>query len=374
MVVMAAASVGRAQSIDDLNVQVHGYVTQGFIYTSHNNWNTTESSDGSAAWNDAVVNISAQPDTKLHIGVQGRYSLLGSLGNSITLDWAQADYKFNDRFGVRVGKVKSPLGLYNETQDIDPAQMWILLPQGIYPIASRNSTLAHYGGVAYGSLRMGEHMGKLKYRAFGGERVLGSDDGYFQPLRDMGLSLPNGLSGEAGGGSLGWETPVRGLMFGASEQSGSLHGAVAAGPYTGNIVPQKFRQTFYFAKYENRRLTLASEFSRLQLQLNVQLTGLPGMLVQSDERPYYLMASYKVTSKFSGGLYYSNLVDHHYPYLSNAYQKDWVVSGRYDFNSFVYAKVEEHWMDGTLNGFSSSDNANLKPNTKMTLLKMGVSF
>src|ERR1700679_2061704 len=157
-----------AQSLDDLNIQIHGYATQGFLYTTQNNILTTSSSNGSPAWTEAVVNVGAQPIPKLRIGVQARYFLLGNFGNAITLDWAAADYKFDDRFGVRFGKVKTPSGLFNEVQDIDPSYMWSLLPQGVYPIASRNSVLAHYGGVVYGTFKLGQEFGSLEYRGWGG--------------------------------------------------------------------------------------------------------------------------------------------------------------------------------------------------------------
>ena len=35
-----------AQSMEDMNLQVHGYATQGFIYTTNNNWNTADTTDG----------------------------------------------------------------------------------------------------------------------------------------------------------------------------------------------------------------------------------------------------------------------------------------------------------------------------------------
>lgn len=110
------------------------------------------------------MNVTAQPDPKLRIGVQARYFLLGNLGNSITLDWAAADYKVDDKFGMRFGKVKTPSGLFNEIQDIDPSYLWALLPQSIYPITSRNSLLAHYGGVGYGTIKLGQSLGRLEYR------------------------------------------------------------------------------------------------------------------------------------------------------------------------------------------------------------------
>jgi hypothetical protein len=48
------------QNLDDLNIQIHGYATQGFLYTTNNNIFTTTSSNGSPAWTDAVLNIGAQ--------------------------------------------------------------------------------------------------------------------------------------------------------------------------------------------------------------------------------------------------------------------------------------------------------------------------
>jgi hypothetical protein len=64
-----------AQSLEDLNIQIHGYATQGFLYSTNDNWNSTASTDGSPAWTEAVFNITAQPSSKLRVGVQERYSM-----------------------------------------------------------------------------------------------------------------------------------------------------------------------------------------------------------------------------------------------------------------------------------------------------------
>ena len=45
------------------------------------------------------------------------------------LDWAVADYRFKDWFGIRGGKVKTALGLYNDTQDLEFLYTWALMPQ-----------------------------------------------------------------------------------------------------------------------------------------------------------------------------------------------------------------------------------------------------
>jgi hypothetical protein len=364
-----------AQSMDDLNLQVHGYATQGFVYSSTNNWDTTNSTDGSAAWTEAVVNVTAQPTDKLRIGVQARYFLLGTYGNAITLDWASADYKVNERFGIRAGKVKTPAGMLNESQDIDPAHLWVLLPQSVYPLASRDSTLAHYGGEVYGTLPLGEALGKLEYRGYGGQRVLDGADGYFQPYRDQGTTLPNGLTGPVFGGTLRWQTPLAGLMAGASLDAERPSGRIVAGPYAGTISIGPIYPVYYFARYEHGRAMLAGEYNRIDANVRIQFPGAPLQITRTDVRAFYAMASYRLAARLTGGLYYSSFIDHQAAFTSSRYQKDWAVAARYDFNPFLYLKLEQHVIDGTATGYSISNNTvGLRPNSRMTLLKLGVSF
>jgi len=48
--------------------------------------------------------------------------------------------------GFRAGKVKTALGLYNDTQDAESLHTWALLPQALYPTDLRTSLIAHTGG------------------------------------------------------------------------------------------------------------------------------------------------------------------------------------------------------------------------------------
>ncbi|MGD0893861.1 MAG: hypothetical protein ABR923_20250 [Terracidiphilus sp.] len=377
-----------AQSLDDLNIQIHGYATQGFLYTTQNNIFTTSSSNGSPAWTEAVVNVGAQPTPKLRVGVQARYFLLGSEGNNITLDWAAADYKANDKFGVRFGKVKTPSGLLNETQDIDPSYLWSLLPQGIYPLTSRNSLLAHYGGVVYGTLNMGKQLGKLEYRGWGGGRSIGANDGYFVTEKELGVTITNGDNFVTYGEVLHWRTPLAGLMVGVSNfhnnaSTNALTDTIspsqyfAGGTFNGTLVsPKGTDQTQYFGRYEKDKLMVAGEYSRNPAQAEFVV---PGVIKESDRldyRSWYAMASYKLTGKLTAGLYDTQFIDHQAALGPARYSKDWVVSGRYDFNQFVYAKAEQHFLDGEAppSGYDITLNTNLQPSTKLTLLKVGVSF
>jgi hypothetical protein len=370
---MVGAARSIAQSMDDLNLQVHGYATQGFVYSTNNNWDTTNSTDGSAAWTEAVVNLSVQPQPKLRIGIQARYYLLGTYGDKIVLDWAQADFKVNEKIGFRVGKVKTPSGLLNETQDIDPAHLWVLLPQSVYPLASRSAQLDHYGGVVYGAIPLGESLGKLAYRLFGGQRVVGGDDGYFEPFRDQGLTLPNGITGRVFGGNLRWDTPLEGLTAGASVDSEHPSGSIAAGPYVGTLSMRPVYAPYFFARYERNKIMLAGEYSRIAAVSTVQFPDAPPVDTHTDDRTFYVMASYKLAEKLTAGAYYSSFINLKLPVSSARYQKDWALAGRYDFNPYLYLKLEQHFVDGTAIGIDS-DNPDLRPNTRMTLLKLGVSF
>lgn len=375
-----------AQSLEDLKIQIHGYATQAMVSTTNNNWNTMDTTSTSAAWSEAVVNITSQPTPKLRVGAQGRYFLLGQYGNAVSLDWASGDYKVNEKFGVRVGKVKTPMGLLNESQDIDPAFLWSLLPQSIYPIASRNAILAHYGAVGYGTLRLGGQGGKLEYRLWGGERVVAGNDGYFQQFVDQGITLPNGMSGQNYGATLRWNAPLRGLMLGASESHTELSGAVQAPlpfgpggsyvPVTGSFTVPGFFMPYFFGRYEHDKLMLAAEFNRLPVNASLEFPVIGAAQKIENIHSFYGMASYKATGKLTAGGYFSYGNDYQGKHPDTwKFQRDWAIAGRYDFNQFLYAKAEEHLISGTLFGYSSGDNPNgLQPDTKMTIVKVGVSF
>ena len=93
------------------------------------------------------------------------------------------------------------------------------------------------------------------------------------------------------------------------------------------------------------------------------------------------MASYRVTDKFSAGMYHSQYFNRAAAFGPGRFSKDWALSCRYDFNQFFYAKAEQHFIDGTAVGYDANLNpsgtpgvSKLKPDTRLTILKIGVSF
>jgi hypothetical protein len=363
-----------AQSIEDLNIQIHGYATQGFVYSTQNNWNSMTSSNGSPAWTEAVVNVTTQPEPKLRVGVQARYFLLGNYGNAIALDWADADYKVNEKFGVRFGKVKTPEGMFNMIQDIDPAYIWSILPQGIYEVATRTSILSHYGGVVYGTLRLPSKAGSMDYRVWDGERIIASNDPLLLPFAANGILFPSGQSCNMYGGTLQWHTPVQGLMLGVSESQNHQGGTATLGPFTGNGTVKPFQIPFYYGQYERSKFTAIGEYMRLPPNYTFTFTNGPTIPVVLDIRNWYLMSTYKLTEKLTGGVYYASSFNLQAPLGPARYQKDWTLSARYDVSQYIYLKAEQHFVDGMQIGFSPVGNSTLNPQSKLTILKVGVSF
>jgi hypothetical protein len=382
MALVLGAIPATAQSLEDLNIQIHGFATQGFLYSTNNDIMTTKSTSGSAGWTEAVMNLSAQPMPKLRIGVQAHYTLLGSFSNKIVIDWAQADYKFNDRFGVRVGKVKTPWGLLNTVQDLDPAYLWVILPQSVYNITDRDSYLSHFGAVAYGKLNLGPKLGKVEYSGWGGDDVYTPDDGAFLTQTIAGYTVPSGIQGSMYGGALHWKTPLQGLMVGASDVttlkwSGQVNDNNDS--VLGTETLAKDSTPSYFAQYEKDKVMVAYEYSRDWSATSVQIPGYPtvsqSLSGRDDPREWYAMASYKFTPKLTAGAYFSSDIDRQAPLGPPRDSLDWAVSGRYDFNQFMYLKVEQHFVAGTQDYFESVlDMTTLKPHTQITALKMGVSF
>jgi hypothetical protein len=262
--------------------------------------------------------------------------------------------------------------------------MFALLPQGPYSIASRNSQLSEFGGVTYGTLN-GHRFGKLEYRGWDGLRAVTKDDGNFLAQRESGITLPNGLSGSAIGATLRWRTPIDGLMVGVSDLYVFQKGAVIVKTPTsgasqtttnGTETVSPFSNTFIFAKYEHGKLMLAGETWKNAAKRAIALSGSPvSLATPDDDFAWYGMATYKVTEKFAVGTYYTQEFNDAAALGPGRYLKDWVISTRYDVTQFLYAKAEEHFIEGTLTDFDATLNpGGLQPTTKLTILKVGVSF
>jgi hypothetical protein len=357
---------------DLAGIEVHGFVTQGFLFSSNNNYLTMQSSGGSAQWTDGAASISDSLTDKLRVGIQLHMYQLGQLGgSSVRVDWASGDYRFNDYFGVRAGKVKTVLGLFNDSQDVDAVFLWILLPQGAYPVDNKSVFLSHLGGEVYGYVPLGSRAGKLGYSGYAGQVNLDLTDGYVKQLGEEGLAFTTAPGGKSYGGDVRWEAPLTGLTLGSSALVEALDGATPAG----GIHVSPFFMSAQYAEFKKGRFDFAGEYRRVPASATLTF-GPESFPDPVDQREWYVMGSYRLLKKYQLGSYYSHYVNKALDTsLPANYSKDWVVSGRHDFNAYSYAKIEGHFLQGTGLGYYAANNPNgLKPNSNMLAAKIGFSF
>ncbi len=247
--------------------QIHGALGQGFIYGSGNNYLTMNSNDGSARWSDATINVSTAITDNFHAGVQLHSYILGQIGRAnVQIDWAYGDYKVKPWLGLRGGKLKAPMGLFNEIADTDTLYNWALLLQGMYEAEFRSYNIPITGGELYGTVKL-PIGGKVTYQIFGGQRTVTSNDGSALLTWQLyGIALPTG-SGYSYGGDIKWKTAIRGLVAGVSFDNSRQYvpnglWAAAFNPYGVPIVlriDSAISREIYSIEYQRGKLDLAAE-------------------------------------------------------------------------------------------------------------------
>src|ERR1700761_1814100 len=359
---------------ESLKPEFHGFATLGFAYSDANNYLGMNTSSGSFGWTEAAVNVNDQLTEKLRVGAQFHLTRLGQFGGSnVAVDWALADYKFKPWLGVRAGRVKIRWGLYNDVQDADPGYMWSLLPEPIYAVDLRATNLSQLGVEIYGRVPLVKGLGELNYSIYDGTYSYARHDGYMQGFVQQGLSFANQPGGKPPGFDLRWKTPVKGVTVG---------GSLMAYDAKGNLTDGVFRQPLtywptYYARYERKKFSAAWEYMKLVQYTDATIGGGMPRTGLSDTRAWFAMAAYRLTGKLQVGAYHTRYVVASAEDKSDPgnYFHDWVLSGRYDINSYFYCKLEGHFIDGDGLGFYNFDNPNgLKPQTKLLVAKVGFSF
>ena len=397
---LCAAQIVSAQEFKLWNrtVQIHGFASQGFVHTDRNNWLTMHSAHGSGAFTDFGANVSMQFTDKFRFGAQVYDRNLGNLGEwHPSLDWAFADYRFKPWFGLRGGKVKTVLGLYNDTQDFDFLHTFALLPQSVYPTDLRDAAIAHLGGDLYGRITTPCRLGEISYTAYAGHRSDSIYSGYTYISTAYGINRPR-YGGLQYGGDLRWKTPLNGFLIGVSRKNEDITGKgtlfnPAVSPQTlpySSITKADWNNQFY-GQYTQGRMQIDSEYRRFLYRILINDTLLDTAI---DVRGWYVSGSYRICRPVVLGSYYSRysitrvstgplaalLPDQTDPSQPSNHVYDKVITARIDLNRFWNAKVEGHFMDGYgastyPNGFYPQENTNgFVPDTRALVFKTSVNF
>lgn len=368
--------------VDGRPVQVHSFAQQGFLYSNNNNFLTVPTSDGSFKMTDGGMNASASITDSFRVGAQVYARNIGDLGGyHVQLDWAYGDYKFKDWFGIRAGKVKTALGLFNDTQDAEFLYTWALLPQSMYPLDLRSNSIAHTGADIYGQVSL-RKAGSLSYTGYYGTRVKDTRGGYYFTTLDGGF-VPNHYSGKTGGIDVHWNTPIQGLMLGSSFSNQTLDfrakfPAYGNAPLSISAEPQHL--TAFYGDYARGRWHLSGEYRKNRSDLKIILLGPP---TSSDfgDKSMFLAAAFRVNKHLELGTYnsryYINKARDPRPAADHIF--DQTVTARIDITKWWNVKVEGHFMNGfgdtySAHGFYTRDNKALKPDTNMFIIRTGYNL
>jgi hypothetical protein len=139
-------------------LQIHGFISQGYVLTSDNNFCGDSDDHGTFDFRELGINASYLPFRSLQLSAQILSRTAGeSDDGDIRLDYGLIDYSFldkdTDKWGLRVGRIKTPYGLYNKTRDVAFTRPSIFLPQSIYFDRTRDLALSVDGVYVYGEHR-----------------------------------------------------------------------------------------------------------------------------------------------------------------------------------------------------------------------------
>jgi len=387
-------------------VQLHGFISQGFVWSKTHNFLFDDMDHGSFEFNELGVTISKKINDNLHLGIQLFSRDQGNIGNNdLVIDWAYADYHPIDSLGVRVGKIKMPLGLYNETRDIDILRTCIFLPQSAYLEYYRDVLGGIHGIGLYGNLPFdwGSDIsyqiqtGTLKIDKNGGVTTLLNNEASIDshPLMKIDShSINNCING------MMVFSPYPGLRLASSfiktstKIDGSLHNdlsrifaddyAYAQLYYKGLIDPNTAQEDrvekgtmamfagfpleaevgdvlayMHSIEWNIDRLLVMIEYYHYTYSIFIEI---PGTLTLFNDdfftEGYYANVVYRFNDFVETGIYYSCLFNNGWDKSGdsfanigeNRYQtflKDLSLSVRFDINQNWTFKIEHHWMDGT---------------------------
>jgi len=375
------SAIATAESSDWLdNLQIHGFASQAFMLTTDNDF-YGDSDHGSAAYTEFGINSSLQLSSKFRVAGQLLSRNAGEMDNgSPRVDYALLDINListmNGRLGAYLGRIKNPLGLYNDARDVAHTRQGIFSPQVIYFDKVRDLTISSDGIQLYGEYAL--PYGTLLFQGGAGYPIpdknveyayLGQD--WQGKLKGDNLAIVGRIMYEHDGGR--W-------IFSASGASLELdfnhRPADSAIPFIG-ITSGKvgIDYSVLSAQYNGEKWQFTSEMA---IQ-DVEFERLGGLFEDQSNEPiaYMFEANYKFTSKWQSFLRYevfyldkgdkygrqfnkdiqagSNAIS----FLSGGainvpvtpsysrYSQSWVIGGRWDINKNLMARTEFHWFDGT---------------------------
>ncbi len=365
-------------------LQIHGFLSQGFVHTTDNNF-FGKSDDGvSTNYRELGINGSWRVIPELQLFLQVVYRDAGATDDhNFRIDYGVADYSFysteSSLLGVKAGRVPLPHGIY-QARDVLSNRPSILLPQSIYFDRNRNSALSADGGYIYGEHRTA--FGDFFFDA--GAVVNRTDD----PDIKFGLTqnLPGKFNGKAS-----WVG-----RFAYEWQSGRVRTSITYGDYhikykSKNTAFQngkvRFNPLIFSVQYNGENWSITGEYELSRRRFN-NFVRLP----DSDTKGfgYYIQGTYQLTSWIEGLVRYDSLVSDRNDKdgekfsastrgrlpAHSRFAEDWTVGLRFKIVPDLLFSAEFHHINGTawLASIENQNSARTRKRWNMFLWMISYNF
>ena len=381
-------ALGSIYSSEWLRPELHGFISQTFLKSTKRDYLIKESSKGSINYSEMGLNISGSPEPRYRYSLQVLFREFGEEGGfEPTLDFGFFDARLTDQIGVRVGKVRFPLGIQNEYRDVDAGRITLLPQQSIYPESFRPLMINIQGLDLYGHQQLGD-FGEANFRLFGGSIDI-RDDFFFTTTMRNSFNSPNSeIDGRRVGGAwMGWES-LDG-NFSAYASFAALRGFISVEStdlFNGGLpiaIPISMDKglrldvdTFiYGIEHHMNDWSLRAEYNHFQPsteyteELKSTVSSMIGAAFplgtevnggSDDSYGWYLELTYDHPGPLSGALSYSDYVSDTTKSSSDPgnHREAMTFSLRYDISENLIGKAEFHRFDGraVFKGFATNTN------------------
>ncbi|MCF1183008.1 hypothetical protein L0E83_06080 [Marichromatium gracile] len=326
-------------------LQLHGFASQALVWTSDNRF-FGDSPDVSLDFTELGLNGSWRADPRLLLAAQVMIRRAGEMSDATPwLDYALADATLvsapTHRIGLRMGRIKNPIGLYNETRDVPFTRPGIFLPQVVYFDRVRNMMLASDGLMVYGerytdlgtfSATLGAGLPLLDANVEW-NYLLDDHDGELEPEHPVPLL------------SLWYADPAERLRLGLS---GALMQSRFDRGSHAEIGPGVLGMRYWLGsiQYNAANWTLAAEYAHILIDWRDFLASGGGRDHHALQTGWYLQATYRLSSALELMLRYEegdadrHLGDSQFRCPSSDHSRIWAAGLRWDLGSRWMLRLE----------------------------------
>lgn len=355
--------------------QVHGFLSQGWVRSNGNNVNGSSADQGgSGEFRELGVNLGWQPLAPLLFSAQTAAVENGkAIDEDINLEYGLVDYTpwsgAAGRAGARAGRIKLPIGFYNDSRDAVFTRPGIIMPNSVYLETNGARSFGYFsldGAEVYADWLPGEHAIYAELMAAASQQI--GDNAEIAILRHAAsgrFELDRGLIGRIADDYAGGRFRAA-LSFLSSKLQYTDPDPV---PSSTNLFTDaggfRFDQAVLSLQFNAERWSITGEAVARHIELD-DLNRTPTAVglfvvnaVKQDPAGYYLQGSWRVTPKWQWTLRYDEQIrdiqDRHGYEQSAApggqpryyyFADDWTLGTRYDLRPNISLWSEFHCVDG----------------------------